>query len=303
MEKALRGQDPVNMRAALPAIIAVCAIVGGCAWWNKDGVIFESPGGSVFLEPVPTRGATAMYRPAIKSIQTSHPVRLDPETLAQALRGVQVRDRVSPAQVSKAERVFSDEEVAFLAPQLSAALSQATSDQRVRFRVVPPATAGSGATEGTLHVDGPLLHLTVTEYRHADLDKREIAFVPESARHPEAERKSQGLFGAGSSATLAIAYNLLSQPSASELTPAPAAPEKAAQVPPAPVSPPRPPLGDSLNQEELRALKDHILKKDMENEALKEEVKALRQKLAEQEAELKKAKKRKGKKDQPQGKP
>lgn len=55
--------------------------------------------------------------------------------------------------------------------------------------------------------------------------------------------------------------------------------------------------------DELRALKEHVVKKDMENEALKDDFRALRQKLADQEAELNKLKKRKGKKDRPDRQP
>lgn len=294
----MRGAWRIQKRAAarvslFVTLVASCMALNGCGWWNKEGVIYESPGGSVVLEQLPTRGTTGMYRPNIKSIQTSHPVRLDPATLALALRGVHLREG-TPATM-KPQRVFSDEEVAFLAPQLSTALSQAAADQRVRFHIVPPAAVGSGATEGTLYVDEPLLHLTLREYRHRDLEERQLGFVPESARHPEAERKSQGLFGADGSATLAINYTLLIPSSLPEPSPAPALTEPRSRTPPAAPAPPSP--------EELQALKEHVIKKDMENEALKEEIRALQRKLADQDAASNKLKKRKDRKEQPKGRP
>lgn len=264
-----------------------------------------------------------MYRPAIKSIEATHPISLHPTVMARLLRGVQVRTKAGvpltpSASPPKAVRLFSDEDVEFLAPLLSTALARATPDQRAGFSVVRPAAQGAGTTEGTLYADHPLLHLTLTrlpkgsnEPGGIDLDQLVLAFVPEAAMRPDTHAEGSGLFGRTERATLAVDYEMLtklpgSEPAAGPASGAPRAKTDAVPEPSAPASsagPAKPAAEESRVLDDLRALKEHAVKKDMENEALKDDLRALRQKLADQEAELNKLKKRKGKKDRPAGQP
>ncbi len=307
-------------RTIVAALAAWSLLTGGCAWLRGGDTIDESYRGSVFLERVPERGATAMYRPAIKSIHATHPVSLEPAVFARLLRGVYVRAQAgSPAasQPSKV-RVFSDDDVEFLAPLLSVALARATSDQRVGFNVVSPARQGTGTTEGTLYADRPLLHLTLTRVMPAvaasaggDV-RRALAFEPEAAQRRDTHTEP-GLFSETERAMVAVDYEMLMKtaeagPAAEPMqapsgikpvgTPEPMKPTSASSAGPA-----APPGEGAKILDEIRALKEHAVKKDMENEALKDDLKALRQKLADQEAELNKLKKRKGKKAQPDKQP
>lgn len=310
---------------ALLAVTAACFLAGGCTWFRGGITIHESYRGTVFLERVPERGATAMYRPPIKSIAATHPIVVDPAVMARMLRGVQVQAKTSTVPMAslvqpKAVRMFSDEEVEFLAPLLSVALARATSDQRVGFSVIRPATQGVGTTEGTLYADRPLLHVTLTRFQQGSeesdatgFDRRVVTFVPEAARRPDTHAESSGLFGGAERATLAVDYEVLTKVTGSESGAGPAqappkakpaeAPEPARPASSHPAGPAKPAAEDSRTLEELRALKEHALKKDMENEALKEELRALQQKLADHEAELSKLKKRKGKKERPDKQP
>ncbi len=310
---------------ASAAIVVLCLSTGGCAWLRGGDTIDESYRGSVFLERVPERGSTAMYRPAIKSIEATHPISLNPAVVARLLRGVQVQTKAgasptSPASRPKAVRLFSDEEIEFLAPLLSTALARATPDQRVGFSVVRPAAQGAGATEGTLYADRPLLHLTLTRVRQGsdepagiDLDRRVLSFVPDAARRPDGHADSSGLFGGRERATLAVDYDMLMKLPGAEPAagPAPASPRANTDETPEPArpasvpsaGPAKPAAEDARVLDELRALKEHVVKKDMENEALKDDLRALRKQLADQEAELNKLKKRKGKKERPDKQP
>lgn len=305
--------------------MALCLLAGGCAWVRGGDTIDESYRGSVFLERVPERGSTAMYRPTIKSIEATHPISLNPAVVARLLRGVQVQTKAgasptSPASRPKTVRLFSDEEIEFLAPLLSTALARATPDQRVGFSVVRPAAQGAGATEGTLYADRPLLHLTLTRVRQGsdepagiDLDRRVLSFVPDAARRPDGHADSSGLFGGRERATLAVDYDMLMKLPGAEPAagPAPASPRANTDETPEPArpasvpsaGPAKPAAEDARVLDELRALKEHVVKKDMENEALKDDLRALRKQLADQEAELNKLKKRKGKKERPDKQP
>jgi hypothetical protein len=301
-----------------------CLLFSGCAWLSGDVLIHQSPQGSVFLERVIARGSTAMYRPASKSFEATHPARVDPDVIARVLRGVHVQDQAgkrltSSSSLPQTVPAFTEEDVAFLAPLLSTALSQAAPDQRVRFHVIHSSSSGDETTDGTLYVNRPLLHLALTHIRQnpersdeAALDQQAILFSPDAARRPDAEVHSPSLFGKAQPAILAIDYQLLSKlpaPQAiapsSPTTHAETAQEETRGSTPAPLSAStnqtRTVTGDSRTLEELRTVKEHALKKDIENEALKEEVRALRQQLADQEAELNRLKKEKIKKKSSQG--
>lgn len=114
-------------RSALAAIFT-CAVTSGCA--SITGKIHESSRGSVYLEEVPDWSFVA-----------AHPVSINPTTMANVLRGVQIEERKSMSNTTsgmelKAVRAFSDEEVEFLAPLLATALSKADPEELVGFRLV-----------------------------------------------------------------------------------------------------------------------------------------------------------------------
>src|SRR5438093_11583300 len=179
-------------RSVLAAIFA-CTVTTGCA--SMTGSIHQSARGSVYLEEVPDW-----------SFQAAHPISIDPITLADVFRGVQIQERKSTFRTTsdvepKAVRAFSDDEVEFLAPLLATALSKADPAELVGFRLVQPSSAGTASTAGILYVHGPYLYLSLTQYRSHffgkssrplpgsnGLTRRAVSFVPEPALRPDSQR-------------------------------------------------------------------------------------------------------------------
>src|SRR5207249_8016573 len=175
------------------AMIVACTVTTGCA--SITGKIHQSARGSVYLEEVPDW-----------SFQAAHPISIDPTTLADVFRGVQIQERKSTFRTTsdmepKAVRAFSDDEVEFLAPHLATALSKADPEELVGFRLVQPAAAGTASTAGTLYVHGSYLYLSLTQYRSnsfgnsgrqlsgsSGLSRRAVSFVPETAQRPDSQR-------------------------------------------------------------------------------------------------------------------
>lgn len=261
----------------------------------------------MYLEGIPDR-----------SFQAAHPITLEPAIITRVLGGVLIQEQQRLLQTllagePKPDRVFSDEDIAFLTPLIATVLSRATFDRRVRFRVIHRTASGTESTEGTLLVYGRSVHLTLTHYRYnlvrPDTDSkprrhlpdptgfsgRHVLFMPAAALRPEVYQPP-ALLDAPPSTTLVIDYGLLNKlPSAHQesASAAPSQPEKTAgsDGPPQTSAPAdrvttRSPELEVARPEELRAIKDLVIKKDMELEALKEELRILRRKLAEQEAEL-----------------
>lgn len=308
-----------------PAVLAACALASGCASSPRsEATVHESARGSVYV---------SLDRVSDKSFQATHPIKLPPDVIARALRGLYVLEETSAAQAVfatqvKPVRAFSDEQIQFLAPSVAAALAEAVSDQRVEFRVVYPVPAGllpegKGAavgssrpyspgpgletTGGTLYVYGLSVHLTLTKYRHrperpdtinmpnrrlpdpTGLSQREVLFFPREALRPETHQQT-GFLGEPDLKTFVIDYELLArlpaaQPAAA--SPSAAQPETLAGEPAQPSSPvtgsaTKPSAQKAATVEDLQSMKELIIKKDMELEVLKEEMRSLRRQLEEQ---------------------
>ncbi|MBI4401320.1 MAG: hypothetical protein HY581_06795 [Nitrospirae bacterium] len=314
---------------SLLALSVACVIAAGCASSPRsEATVHESQRGSVYV---------SLDRVPDKSFQAAHPIKLPPDVIARALRGLYVLEETSAVQAVfatqvKPVRAFSDEQIQFLAPSVAAALAEAASDQRVEFRVVYPVPAGllpegKGAavgssrpyspgpgletTGGTLYAYGLSLHLTLTKYRHrperpdtinmpnrrlpdpTGLAQREVLFLPAEALRPETHQQT-GFLGEPDLKTFVIDYELLAklpgaQPSAVS-SPA-AQPEKRTGAsertqPSSPADSRATKLAEprAATAEELQSMKELIIKKDVELEAMKEELRALRRQL-EQQAE------------------
>ncbi|WP_447980400.1 hypothetical protein [Candidatus Nitrospira bockiana] len=310
-----------------------------------ETVLHESPQGAVGLERV-----------AKAEFQATHPVTLSEQVIARALAGVQVVEPTTPIQRfltgnTKPVRVFSDDDIAFLAPLLSSALARATPDQRVRFRlahlvspIAPQVTRGAGVgssqpvtglpqaetTAGWLYVHGLSLHVGLEKYRHravkpdvisgpnryypeqTGLEDRELRFQPESALRPDLFKQT-ALRDGSPRTMLVIDYQALkSEPvqphqvsarEATSLPPAASSPPPVGQTPgtkergaPAEDKPPtpnggppetaRPSKRTPSHGEDTQALKDLVIKKDLELEALKKELRTLRRQLEERDAQV-----------------
>ena len=130
----------------------------------------------------------------------------------------------------------------------------------------------------------------------SELSGRTLTFIPEAARRPDKEQPASFL-GDPLPPTLVIDYQLLAKlpPTPSQTAPTaakvaqPATPGAPATSP-ATVASATAPTGQPVEaealEEELRTLKDLVIKKDMELEALKKELKSVRRQLAERDAQV-----------------
>lgn len=311
-------------------VIGVMALTSCASTSRPDVILHEGPEGGVYLERI-----------ADRSILAAHPIKLDRGLIARVLNGIQIGEPKNAINTlfignAKPERVFSDEDTAFLAPLVSAALSQATPEQQVRFRVVhlvspiahtPGGGAGIGSstpqtggpqketTEGTLYAYGLSLHFALSEYRHravkpdvisgpnryypdpTGLKEREVQFAPQSAVRSGSYKQSDGntlvidyeTLGKRPQANLAASWTGVS-PSASAPKEMLAQTENRPTLPPPipsePAEPAQPGRMTAGENDEVQPLKDLVIKKDLELETLKKELRSLRQQLSERDAQL-----------------
>ncbi len=258
-------------RSFLLAIACVLQMACTLAW--EQTLIGESPMGTVYLERLPSRGATAKFSGPIGAFQATHPIALPPDLLARALVGL----RIGPDQSAAHEPrplptpLFTDEETAFLAPLIAAALSRAAPDQRVRFSV----SSGNGRlVQGTVFADRALLHVTLSRYepRNAEppvvLDSMELSSIHRSAQHRHSVPQSWMLQETGLP-SISLDYQALknlseSSPNAQAMKPALSAQSPAARETASP------------SQAEIDSLKELLARQADELRKLKEEVDALR---------------------------
>jgi hypothetical protein len=169
-------------------------------------------------------------------------------------------------------------------------------------------------TSGTLYAYGRSLYLTLDEYRQrparpdavnmpnrrlpdrTGLDRLRLGlvFTPEAARRPDIFQQS-GPMGDNRHTTLVIDYQLLATLPAATSQPAavpPAAKPEPAQAPTSAGGPPRPEASpaEAATSRELQSVKDLLIKKDLEMQELKEELRSIRKQLDEQEGARRQAK-------------
>lgn len=279
------------------------------------------------------RGTITLERISDRSFQAAHPITLPPDTLTRVLRGILVREELGLVQnlmagKSEIRRVFSDDEVAYLAPLLADGLTRAASDQQVGFKI--PQTggpayservgAGLGSSEpplqlapkeitsGFLYAYGRSLYVTITQYRYrperADtinmanrrlpdetgLAHQTILFAPESAKRPASYRDARS-----TDSTLVIDYALLAAlPADSGLPPPPVAPAGGPARSPKEAAPP--PVVPPVVQEPTQT-------RERELDEMKKELQDIKRQLAEQEAERNTQKKKGTSKEKPPSTP
>jgi hypothetical protein len=234
---------------------------------------------------------------------------LNPHLIAAILEGVRIQpQREHPTKRReidpRAVPVFSAEDQAFLAPAIARALAEVTPDQRVMFRVLRHTATESEITSGTLFVNRPVMQVTLRRYRvkstygtETGLEGREVTYAQPEAVVEEAPPQSWILVEPRQ-ATAAVNYETVATLAKVSPYEAPAAlvPDRSTVAVPAatPTSPPpasvptevstapaaRPPAGHEL---ELQTMKDVLSKQERELDALREELKSMRQQLTEKD--------------------
>lgn len=300
------GKLPFS-RSLLMALF--CFVVTACSTTHpSDNILFEDARGAVFLQ-----------HPSDRSFRASHPISLEPSLLTRILSGVQIQEHQRTLQTvlagpSPTIPVFSTEEIRFLAPLLARALATATDNQAVGFSVIarrhgysPLESSTTETTAGSLYVSGRSLYFALSQYRFAPartnteniahrrlpdtsgLSDRMLLFTPRSAQESDPPHRSAS--GAETDKVLAVDYRLLQQESPSTVTPVQAVPpSEPASEPPrqaGPVvlpsnNPSTAPQTHEQRDDEVRTLKDLIIKKDLELDALRQELQSVRGQLDDQ---------------------
>ncbi len=191
-------------------------------WANTPAVFVTAAAISLFLlsatgcssSPRPTgiiyagsMGAVTLEATAHREFKATHPVSVNPTTLARVLHGVQIREQASGVFPSGTDEqgaapAFSDEDIGFLAPLLSTALSQAGRENHLAFRVIRSIGSRPVVTAGNLYAHRSYLYLTLTHFQYeahdpgilyqsrtplpysTALTRKTVRFVPEAAGKP-----------------------------------------------------------------------------------------------------------------------
>ena len=266
-------------------LAAMSLIATGCANGSK---IAQSSKGSVYLEEVPDW-----------SFEASHPAVIDQVTMAKALRGLYTDSfQGGSSQMSagggKPMRIFSDEDVDFLSPLLTHALSRAKPEQLVSFRTSSSAGSGSEPAAGTIYLQKGALHVTLAQGRPVK------GFMPESVARIEQAPAYAAAGGKGYMAAVIDYQALAIAPAVAPLPVAQAAPKTVpASVQAAtPQTKPQPVASldveeskdsSSVTQEqyELKKTKDALAKKDTEIKMLRREAEWMKRELRERDLEIK----------------
>lgn len=275
-----------STRPALSCSILVGSLLlAGCGAFSDQTLVTDSADGAVYLQQLSNRGTTMRYSGPLKAFKASHPIDLPLDTLAKTFAGLSIgiypSDDHSAYEGVKPTRVFSPQQVAFLAPAVATALKRAQPDHRVKFQV----GSGNDVTDGTLYIDGPVLYLAISHY-HSLADRRDeqlsiyaLSFEPRDFQIPSATPQTW-MEIEQDRPRVALAYGLLAKlPSAVPLTPTSPTPAIALPVP-ASGSAPR-------TAESAPAIRAIVDKQAQELEGLRAELEALKKQLAEQETKPK----------------
>ena len=172
----------------------VCLVGTACGITGPTGkIIFDDPRGTVSLQTMSDR-----------SIQANHPINLDPNLIAQLLRGIGIQEQEHGLQKlitrpSAPVPVFSDDQIRFLAPLLAEGLRTATADQRIEYRVNTTHEGSNGfqsstteTTAGSLYAYGRQMYVILSQYNYNQM--RENMNVNDmSNRYRSRQTESSGL--------------------------------------------------------------------------------------------------------------
>ena len=242
---------------------------------------------------------TVVLEPLSSEIPAQHPVFIDQRVMEAILHGMYVQDDerllTTLGRPNAADsRSFSDEQSAIVARALVTALARATSQQQVLFRLSQPQSQGEETRQGVLYCAEPFLYFTLQQFDRGQpqtvsdkpgrqlpdrtgLGSRRLIFQPPPSAGKIAENKSP--------TSLIIDYVRLQQWLASR--------DAATAGRPSPLPSPAP--GETSGQEERAqapgvrptpSLNELIVRKDLEIESFKEEIRSLRQALEAQQREI-----------------
>jgi hypothetical protein len=317
-----RHGERLLWRFLMTCFLIAGPMMTGCASSDRGErvTIHEGPEAAVVLEPL------TAANPA------RHPVAMDATVVDGLLRAVHVQqeERLLQRLLTGAPppvRVFSDDQIRVLTPLLVTAFSRAKTNQQVRFRLAALDAPVQDATQGALYVLGPSLYVTLLQYPsralHVPQDRpgrqppdptglqgRRLVFLSPGIPGDDDDRVR--LAEERPPATLVIDYARLKQVT-SRTMPRPSATRdglvkandageiSAPSLIPIQAEPHdgRPASGTNASRPQQNKVPDSgslhelIVRKDLEIEALKDELRQLRQAYDLQQQELKRLKLRK----------
>jgi hypothetical protein len=269
-------------------ILGAGCFIGSCSFTPPTVMIHEGAYDTVVLEPLSSE------------IPAQHPVFIDQRAMEAILNGMYVQDDERLLQRLLAGRtppaaVFSDEQSPIVARALVTALARATSQQQVLFRLSHPQGQGEETRQGVLYCAEPFLYFTLQQFDRGQpqtvsdkpgrqlpdrtgLGSRRLIFQSPPSAGKIAENKSP--------TSLIIDYVRIQQWLAS-LDAATAAGQPNLLPSPAPI--------ETSGQEERTqapsvrptpSLNELIVRKDLEIESFKEEIRSLRHALEAQQREV-----------------
>lgn len=324
---------PQPFVSLLAALLTGLFSAGCVSAAGPEIIVYDSQHGRVYLEALPDKALQAAHPitlPASTIAQVLRGVQVvgDKSTVEGLFEGKPKPTRVftdeeiaflTPPLIKALTQVGPSQQVGFRVSHLVSPIAyQEREGAAVGSSESPPYGPEPETTSGSLYVHGLSLHLTLAEYHHrptrpdainmpnrqvpdrTGLDRLQVLFTPEAAKRPDSFKQS-GFFGDSDATTLVIDYQLLAklpaaspaQPAAPSSRPLPAkdasATKGAAVTTPAKSTA----QAEGAASTELQSVKDLLIKKDMEMQELKEELRAIKKQLAEQDAEKQKLKKKK----------
>lgn len=169
--EAARHRWGIGRSLSLLLTLHVSLLVGCAVPYVPSRTVYEDPTNFVRVELDPN------VLPDKPDTRHTHPADVGTELMTDVLKGITVRDHKTFVQVwfageAPRELAFRDEEIAFLALQLSVALSKASPDERATFYLSYPQTSVKREiTSGGVYVMGDELHFALS-------NRREIYGIP-----------------------------------------------------------------------------------------------------------------------------
>ena len=184
-------------RFTVPLISLLLALV--CLVGTACGI--TGPTGTIILDD--PRGTVSLQTMSDQSIQANHPINLDPNLMAQLLRGIQIQEQEHGLQKlitspSAPVPVFSDDQIRFLAPLLAEGLRTATPDQRIEYRVNAThkgsvlESSTTETTAGSLYAYGRQMYVILSQYNYNQM-RENMSVNDMSNRYRSRQTETSGL--------------------------------------------------------------------------------------------------------------
>jgi len=239
-----------------------------------------------------------MLEPRSREAQPRHPVTIEPGVMAAVLHGLYMEqdDRLLQRLLSGRTppvAVFPDDQSVAVARYLVQALAQATSAQQVSVRFKAPKSQGEESTQGVLYCASPYLYFTLQQFddghSHGS-DAKPGRQLPNSGQGSRLvfHGPTNEIHLAERSSPMSLRINYVELERALSLRAATDEVSKAplSSLPLTPAAPAFEGRPRSPGSPQMSSLNELIVRKDLEIESLREEIRTLRESLERQQSEV-----------------